>query len=157
MLKHIGPNGIDFLTATINLLLSSLGIPSLWKVGRVIPIIKLNKPVDQSKSYRQISLLSPVAKLLESLLLPTMTDHLTLAFHQHGFRKGHSTTTALHLVLDAIQFGLNQRKPKQRLVLVALDLSSAFDTVSHSALFRNNIDKSRKGDFFLYFNKILYP
>lgn len=44
MLKYIRPNGIDFLTSTLNLSLSSLGIPSLWKVGRVIPLIKPNKP-----------------------------------------------------------------------------------------------------------------
>lgn len=51
MLKHIGPNNIDFRTSTLNLSLSSLGIPSLWKVGIVILIFKPYQPADLSKSY----------------------------------------------------------------------------------------------------------
>lgn len=101
-----------------------------------------NKPADTAKSYRPISLLSQVAKLLESLLLPNLACQLKFADHQHGFRKGHSTTTALHIILDAIQHGLNQRKPNQRSVLVALDLSSAFDTVSHSVLLQDILNSS---------------
>lgn len=66
ILKHIRAIVIYFLTEVVNLSLTSLGIPNLRKVGRVIPLDKPTKPADLSKSYRPISLQSPVAKLLES-------------------------------------------------------------------------------------------
>ena len=61
--------------------MSTLSNPSLWKIGRIIPILKPNKSQDQSTSYRPISLLSPLAKLTEKLVLGTLTEHLELAEH----------------------------------------------------------------------------
>lgn len=137
MLKHLGPLGITFLTRLMNLSLLKQEIPGVWKIGRVIPLLKPNKPVDQAKSFRPISLLSPSAKLFESLLLPILKTHLPLAEHQHGFRIGYSTTTALHVITNHILRGLNRRRPNHRTVMVALDLSRAFDTVSHSVLLQD--------------------
>ena len=133
-LKHLGPLGIRFLTETINLSLSTYKIPERWKVGRVMPLLKPNKPADVAKSYRPIALLSPVAKIIERLLLPTLVEHSHLAEHQHGFRKGRSTTTALNLITHKIAMGFNRPKPPDRTVLVALDLTAAFDTVDHTVL-----------------------
>ena len=53
---------------------------------------------------------------------------------QHGFRKGRSTTTALLDIVNHIKSGLNRTKPVERTVLVAVDLSRAFDTVDHAIL-----------------------
>ena len=39
------------------------------KIGRIIPILKPNKSPDQSKSYCAISLLSPLAKLMEKYMI----------------------------------------------------------------------------------------
>ena len=41
---------------------------------------------------------------------------------QHGFRKGHSTTTALQEINDHIDKGLNQNRLVERTVSVAIDL-----------------------------------
>ncbi len=68
------------------------------------------------------------------MLLPTFTHHLSLAEHQHGFRKVHSTTTALSVINAQIVHGLNQKPPCERTILVALDLLKAFDTVNHTTL-----------------------
>ena len=134
MLKHLGPKGIIFVTAVFNSALRSLQVPGLWKVARIIPLLKASKPVDEGKSYRPISILSPTAKLMERLILPILKEHLPSASHQHGYKKRHSTLTALHAITDYVSEGLNQRKPCERTVLVALDLSRAFDTVSHGQL-----------------------
>lgn len=59
MLKHIGQNGIKFLTNIFNCSVNQAIVPPLWKVGRVIPLLKPNKPADEGTSYWPISLLSP--------------------------------------------------------------------------------------------------
>lgn len=140
VLKHIGTHGIAYLTMMLNLSLKSLTIPNVWKTARIIPIQKPGKDASFGKSYRLISLLSPVAKLMEKLLLTIMTNHIDLKEHQHGFRKGHSTTTALHKIQEIISRGLNQKKPCSRTILVAIDLSRAFDTVSIDLLLEDLLE-----------------
>ncbi|KAI5731922.1 hypothetical protein M8J77_018439 [Diaphorina citri] len=142
MLKHLGPESMKYLTSILNLSLTSLIIPDIWKVARIIPLPKPNKDVNESNSYRPISLLSPIAKLLELLLLPHINDNTTLEDHQHGFRKNRSTTTALHLVHEQISNGLNQERPCKRTILVALDLTKAFDTISTEILLQDILDST---------------
>ena len=134
MLKHLGPKGIHFLTEIYNNCVNTSTIPSLWKTGRIIPLLKPGKPADEGTSFRPISLLSPPAKILEKVLLPEINKAVNLARHQHGFRKGHSTNTALHTINNHITKGLNKNKPVDRTVTVAIDLSRAFDTVDHDIL-----------------------
>jgi hypothetical protein len=133
-LKHLGPNGVNFLTALFNISLSTSTIPAIWKMSTVIPIPKPGKDPSQGTSYRPISLLCPAAKVLEALILPTLTEHLRPAAEQHGFRAKHSTTSALVNLTTDIAEGFNQRKPPSRTVAVAVDLTAAFDTVSHNKL-----------------------
>lgn len=49
-LIHLGPLGTTFLTRMINLSINSMKILEKWKVGRVIPLLKPNKPSDVGKS-----------------------------------------------------------------------------------------------------------
>ncbi len=137
MLKNLGPNALKFLTNIYNRCLETTTIPSIWKTGRIIPILKPGKPADAGSSYRPISLLSPAAKILESVILPSITTAVDLANHQHGFRKGHSTTTALHDIYEHIAKGLNKKQPVNRTISVAIDLSKAFDTVDHDILLKD--------------------
>ena len=134
MLKHLGPLGVAYLTNIISLSINSAIIPNNWKMGKIIPLLKPGKPMDDSVSYRQITLLSPSAKILEKCLLPFIETAAPLKDHQHGFRQQRSTVTALTSITNHIAKGLNQKKPANRTVLVALDLSKAFDTVSHEIL-----------------------
>uniref|UniRef100_A0A1I8NKY0 Reverse transcriptase domain-containing protein n=1 Tax=Musca domestica TaxID=7370 RepID=A0A1I8NKY0_MUSDO len=120
--------------------LATLVVPNAWKMGRVVPLLKPGKDASKSDSYRLISLLSPVAKTLKALLLPSIRECFPVADHQHGFRKLHSTTTALHAISTHVSRGLNQNRPCDRTVMVALNLSKAFDTVNHATLSEERTD-----------------
>ena len=133
-LKHLDRGGIEYLTGVLNLSFKSFQIPAIWKVGRVVPILKPGKSADESKSYRPIALLSPVAKIAEVIKNGELQRLLPFAAHQHGFRAGHSTSTALSCIVHNISTGMNAPSPHDRTLLAALDLSSAFDTVSHEVL-----------------------
>jgi hypothetical protein len=63
-LKHLGPAGIGFLTDLFNLSVRDAVVSAIWKTVLVLPIPKPGKPIDKDASYRPISLLSPVVKIL---------------------------------------------------------------------------------------------
>ena len=95
-LKQLGPKGIQYLTDIFNISLNKSTIPSIWKTSLIIPLLKPNKPSEDSGSYRPVSLLYPAIKILERIILPTLTENLPVPDIQHGFRSQHSTVTALN-------------------------------------------------------------
>ena len=70
----------------------------------------------------------------EALMLTSVYIHLLTAADQHGFRPGHSTTSALLQLTSNIATGFNQRKPPHRTICIAVDLTAVFDTVNHNVL-----------------------
>ena len=132
-LKNLGDHAITYIPETINLSLRTTTIPNKWREGRILPLAKPGKPATEGTSYRPITLLSPIAKVMERLLLPLAEQHLQPHPCQHGFRKMHSTTTAMATISNAICTGFNQPNP-QRTLLLAVDLSKAFDTVNITKL-----------------------
>ena len=71
---------------------------------------------------RAITLVNLHAKVLESLFLPTINKYIIPDQDQHGFRREHSTTSALLQLTTDVAVGFNQRKPPDRTVCVAVDL-----------------------------------
>ena len=132
-LKHLGPNGINFLCNIFNNSVRNATIPALWKSAIVIPIPKPGKKPEDSKSYRPISLLCPASKILERLVLPFLAI-LPNNTSQHGFKAMHSTTSALLPLTTSIAQGFNQEKPPSRTAAVAIDFSKAFDSIHHPTL-----------------------
>ena len=133
-LRNLGPVALNYLTSIFNLSLQHACIPSIWKLATIICLPKPGKPIDQGTSYRPISLLCPASKVIERLLLPLLVEHLPIAEHQHGFRHGRSTTSALLPITQQVVFGFNQPKPPLRTIALAIDFSKAFDTVDHNQL-----------------------
>ena len=125
---------LQYLCRLFKLSYRHADIPPIWKQAIVIPLPKPAKPRDQGGSYRPISLLCPASKVLERLLYAKIAPYINLSDSQHGFRPGHSTTTALHPLVNQIATGLNQNYPIHRTVSMAVDFSKAFDVVNHTAL-----------------------
>ena len=109
LLKHLGSTGVSYLTKVLKLSMATLQIPDVCKVERVVLLLKPGKLANKGESYHSITLLSPVVKTLEALLHPICTHHLSLADHQHGFQKLHSTTTSLSVINSQIVHSLNQK------------------------------------------------
>ena len=133
-LKNLAPLATERIISLYNDSLKYFRLPSIWKTSLVIPISKPGKDSPQGTSYRPISLLCPAAKVLEALILPAFNEFLSPAEDQHGFRPRHSTTSALLQLITDIVTGFNQRKPPHRTVCVAIDLTAAFDSVSHDIM-----------------------
>ena len=133
-MKHLGPAGIAYLTKIYNLSMETSIIPDIWKHSIIIPLLKPGKDASESKSYRPVSLLCPAIKILERLILPSLNENLPIPDFQHGFRKNHSTVSALHDFNVDVTNGFNKKRPPNRTILVQLDLSKAFDMVNHDKL-----------------------
>ena len=128
-LKHLGARAIENITALFNLSVTACRIPAISFIDHP------NTETWQGHLRRNVvSLLFPVAKVLASLILPTINKYLQSAPDQHSVRPDHSTTSALLQMTTDIAMGFNQRKPPDRTICVAVDLSAAFDTVCHNNL-----------------------
>ena len=144
-LKHIGHLGLTFLTSMYTAALNKNIIPHMWKLANIIPIPKPNKDTNMGTSYRPISLLSVVAKMLEKCLLPYITANITQTPTQHGYKAQHSTVTALHTLNNTVAKGFNQMAPPARTITVALDMSKAFNTVNTHTLIGKLLQTSTPG------------
>ena len=127
---------MQYLTDIYNISVKTSIIPNIWKKSHIVPLPKPGKDSSVGKNWRPISLLCCPAKVLERLLLPHIDQAIRLQPTQHGFRKRHSTCTGILSLITDVADGFCQRKPAARTVLVALDLTAAFDTVNHNTLSR---------------------
>ncbi|KAF2353267.1 Ribonuclease H domain [Trinorchestia longiramus] len=83
-LKHMPDNYRTWLLQLYNKSLRSGMLPTVWQPAIIIPLHKPNKPLTSVDSYRPISLLSCVQKLMERLIV----SRLTFFLEQKGvFRK----------------------------------------------------------------------
>ena len=105
-------------------------IPHTWKLANIVPSQNPNKDTDKGTSYRPISLLSVIAKILEKSLLPYITANIPKTPIQHGYKPQHSTVTALHTLDNTVAKWFNQMAPPARTITVALNMSKAFDTIN---------------------------
>ena len=137
MPRNLGEKGVEYLTYLFNISTSTATIPAIWKTYTIIRLLKPKKPSDESSSYRPVSLLCPAIKILERLILPSLTEHLPVPDIQHGFRQHHSTVTALNDFNEAVADGFNMKKTPNRTILLQIDLSKAFDMVSHEKLLKD--------------------
>jgi hypothetical protein len=136
VLKSVADLLAPFLAHLFSCSLATGRFPAHFKAASITPILKKSSlPVDNPSSYRPISNLSIISKLLERLVARQLTSfleqHRLLPPYQSGFRRGFSTETAITKVLsdllDAVDRG-------DTALLVLLDLSAAFDTVDHDVL-----------------------
>ena len=124
------------ITSIINASLEQGQRPNFFKQAHVTPILKkssLDKEV--FKSYRLVSNLNFISKVLERVVAVQLQTHLDdaglMTASQSAYRKHYSTESALLNIHNAIL--LNMAKGSVT-ALTLLDLSAAFDTIDHTIL-----------------------
>ncbi len=132
VLDTVGP----YLVTMINRCFETSSVPEMLKHATVLPSLKRpNLDPSVLANYRPISNLSFITKILEKVVLQQLQKFLDenkiFEVFQSGFRKYHSTETALLKVLNDI---LLTGDAGDHAVLVLLDLSAAFDTADHAIL-----------------------
>ena len=128
--------------------------PVTWKTGVMIPIPKSDPP--RIEKLRMITLLPTPAKVLERIVLNNMMNQFETAFGiaQHGFRRRHSTTTALIDLTDHLTRYLDDRSLFGA-VLLSFDLSRAFDTLEHPLLLKSLLNSGFPTGFVKWINSYL--
>ena len=106
-------------------------IPKIWQKSRGIFIPKPGKnSYNAAKSFRLITLTSFQLKVLERMIYWHLTNCLgvdkMITKHQHGFRTGKSTESALHQLVTKIERTIVEG---QYALGIFLDIEGAFDNV----------------------------
>ena len=127
-----------YIVELFNRSLSTGSVPMDFKAAYITPLLKkANLDPDDVRSYRPISNLSVMSKLLERLVAQQLVNYLNIAKLlpelQSAYRARHSTETAVLKVLMDI---LRAVDAGDLAALALLDLSAAFDTVDHATLLR---------------------
>ncbi|GFT44393.1 probable RNA-directed DNA polymerase from transposon X-element [Trichonephila clavipes] len=131
-LRSLPINAITHLTKIINKCLLFNHFPKPWKHAVITMIPKSNKDLKYPINFRSISLISPIAKIYEKILLARIKytfDNRIIPDFQHGFRKETSTFHQLLRVANKIIYGFNHSKTTGGLFLV---VEKAFDRLWHN-------------------------
>ena len=153
LLKHIIKTIIHPLTIIINHSIAEGEFPHGMKAADVAPLYK-SKEKYMVTNYRPISLLITMSKILEKVIYSRVYNFLVskifekviysrvynflveteqLYQSQYGFRTGHSCQNAISELIGNI---LKNQEENKLSIGVFIDLSEAFDILSHDILLR---------------------
>jgi hypothetical protein len=127
--------GVDVLSGPIahlvNRSLANGVFPNAWKVGIMVPTHKGGgKSRSDPASYRPVSLLCALSKVLELVVKNALQKHLDISGNvpssQHGFRRGRSCTSAIAAAHAA---WTGARRDGKVVGILCFDMSAAFDLV----------------------------
>ena len=125
----------DFLSPTLtelyNKAIDENNYPDPLKTTKLIELYKAKDP-SSPVNYRPISLLPIIAKLFDTIINKQIMEHLTthniISHTQYAFRPNSNCTMTLQAVIN------NIKASKKACLAIFIDLSKAYDTVSHSKL-----------------------
>lgn len=153
--KNAAPYISDLIASFVNTMFESCEFPSLFKKTEITPIFKKGDRNDPS-NYRPIAILHNLSKIFEKALLDRMFSFIDtfniLADCQFGFRPKFSTKDAvLCLLLKIEENYLNKKKT----CVIFIDLTKAFDFVSHDNLVFTLSEYGLRGKFSVLLNNYL--
>ena len=142
LLKKCCDDLVPVITSIINKSFQAGCFPEALKQCNICPLIKDRKlDSEELKNYRPIANLKFLAKTVERAAAQQLRSYLAknqlLAKTQSAYRLFHSCETALLRVSNDILMSLDKG---HEVILVLLDYSSAFDTISHDTILQRMSD-----------------
>ena len=126
---------LHHMTNLFNITIEKGYIPSIWKKANIILLLKPKKDKKHPASYRPISLLSCMGKLLEKIIKHRLTAEIErrniLPEHQAGFRAKKST---IYNIVRLERYAKEQLKQDRQAAVILFDIKAAFDSVWHDGL-----------------------
>ena len=130
---------IQRLTNLFNCMLIHSFVPSQFRLGFMIPIIKDSRGNHSDVgNYRGITISPIISKIFEHVLKSVFSEHLKTSTYQFGFKRKKSTSHALFCLKQTISYYIEN---DSRVFCSFLDASKAFDRLVHSGLFIKLIDR----------------
>ena len=121
-------------THILNLSLENGEVPYDFKIAKITPLFKSGSTKELG-NYRPISVLPIMSKILEKIVHKQLIDYLEknhmLSNSQFGFRPGRSTEQAVTSLTDHIRKEMDKGNYTG---ILYIDLSKAFDTISHGTV-----------------------
>ncbi|GBN79878.1 Retrovirus-related Pol polyprotein from type-1 retrotransposable element R1 [Araneus ventricosus] len=109
--------------------------PTGFKIGVIVLFYKEGKQQDDPKSYRPISLLPALWKLLEKIITQRLNYFLKTTNQQNpkqfGFKEGTSIDNALTSLVDKIY---EYKRQKLHVAVVSVDIKGAFDNLHYGSI-----------------------
>ena len=137
VLKIVTKEVAPALSQLVNSSFESGIFPECFKQAKITPIFKNKGSAKEKNNYRPVSGLSTLGKVLEIAANIQITRYGErtgiLGKHQHGFRRGRSTTSAL---ISSVIKWQTTREEKRHTGCLLYDLSAAYDTISPEILVR---------------------
>ena len=111
--------------------------PSAWKVAKIVVIPKSGRDSSLPKSYRPISLLATLGKVLEAVVANRISalveEHQLLPPNHFGARRRRSCEQALNILIEKIHDAWREGKV---LSVVSFDVKGAYNGVDRGVLLR---------------------
>ena len=138
IIKLIRPYIVPAITHIVNTSIRTNQFPNSYKIAKVVPLHKGKEaPLSQPKSYRPISILPVISKIIERVIQIQMTIYMdkNQLFHpnHHAYRSLHSTTTAMLSMQDA---WIEAAEQGLHIGVIMIDMSAAFDVVDLDLLLK---------------------
>ena len=132
MIKNLNRINLGRVHKLINLSFANGYVPTAWKLAKLHPLLKTGKDPKLLESYRPISLLECIGKLMERIVATRLEDvvemNQILPHSQAGFRRWRSTEDPPLDLISDLQDTRARRNNKDLLVIL-LDFEKAFDRV----------------------------
>lgn len=158
MIKHLPESAQKLLIKIYNNIWNNCTkIPKVWKQFRVIALLKPHKDPQDENSYRPISLIPCLMKVMNNIVKNRLNwiieKNGMIPPTQFGFRKGKGCADYLLTLVTDIQNSLTYNETT---AMASLDISSAYDRVHIPTLLTIMFKKGIPSKFITHCAKFLY-